>query len=87
VRQVLREPPGPAVPPPERAAYEPWESVEVAWERTAKAEASVQRVSPWEMELDPEEQARRDAEATRLQELSAKQARAEAKARRCGACM
>ncbi len=29
VRAVLREPPGPHVPPPERALYDPWDSVEV----------------------------------------------------------
>jgi hypothetical protein len=56
---------------------------QVAWDRTGKAEATVQRVSPWEMELDPAEQARRDAEAARLEELAARQARAEAKRLRC----
>ena len=29
VRAVLREPPGPHMPPPERALYDPWDSVEV----------------------------------------------------------
>ena len=82
VRQVLLEPPGPSVPLSERSKYDPWESVEIVWERTAKAEPSVQRESPWEMELDPVEQARRDAEAARLDELAARLARAEAKARR-----
>ena len=57
--------------------------LQVAWDRTGKAEATVQRVSPWEMELDPAEQARRDAEAARLEELAARQARAEAKRLRC----
>ncbi len=39
----------------------------------------MQRMSPWEMELDPAEQVRRDAETARLEELAARQACAEAK--------
>ncbi len=44
VRAVLREPPGPHVPPPERALYDPWDSVEVS---TSCATLDVMVQSSW----------------------------------------
>jgi hypothetical protein len=73
--------PGAGAPLAEREAYDPWESVVVKWERRA-AEEDTERVSPWEIEIDQEEEVRRDEEARRQIQAAARASRARASARR-----
>ena len=64
----------------EKEAYDPWESVVVRWDHLA--DDYVDRVNPWELEIDPEEEQRRWDEARRQQQAAARAHRARASSRR-----
>jgi hypothetical protein len=64
----------------EKEKYDPWESVVVRWDHLAPD--YVDRVNPWELEIDPEEETRRGDEARRLQQAAARSQRARASSRR-----
>lgn len=64
----------------EKEKYDPWESVVVRWDHLA--EDYVDKVNPWELEVDPEEETRRWDEARRQQQAAARAQRARASARR-----
>ncbi|KAK9851880.1 hypothetical protein WJX84_003835 [Apatococcus fuscideae] len=69
----------------QREAYDPWEALDVKWEMGGALEAEeggCLRVSPWEIEADPETEARRLEELRKQEEASARAARALAKSRR-----
>lgn len=76
--------PVPGVATPEEvAAFDPWESVRVEWDVTARDEDKFQWVSPWEIERDPEEDAIWEEKRRRAAEAEARAARAaRAKGRR-----
>ncbi len=70
----------------EREAYDPWEALDVEWEMGGALEAEeggCLRVSPWEIEGDPETEAQLAEEFRKQEEASARAARALAKSRRC----
>lgn len=52
----------------EKKMYDPWESVLVLWEKSS--DGVLERVSPWEIEIDPEEERRRAEEARRQQQAA-----------------
>jgi len=64
----------------EKEKYDPWESVVVRWDHLAQD--YVDRVNPWELEIDPEEETRRGDEARRLQQAAARSQRARSSSRR-----
>ncbi|KAG7673970.1 hypothetical protein Ndes2526B_g02554 [Nannochloris sp. 'desiccata'] len=64
----------------EKEKYDPWESIVVRWDHLAQD--YVDRVNPWELEIDPEEETRRGDEARRLQQAAARSQRARASSRR-----
>jgi len=64
----------------EKEKYDPWESVVVRWDHLAQE--YVDRVNPWELEIDPDEEIRRGDEARRLQQAAARSQRARASSRR-----
>lgn len=63
-------------PPAEKEAYDPWESVIVRWDKGYKTSEDTERVSPWEIEIDPEEERRRAEEAKRQQQAALRAQRA-----------
>lgn len=83
---VRQKQPGPGASLAEHEAYDPWEALDVEWEMGGALEAEeggCLRVSPWEIEGDPETEARRLEELRKQEEASARTARALAKSRRC----
>ena len=64
----------------EKEKYDPWESVVVRWDHLN--EDYLDKVNPWELEVDPEEESRRWDEARRQQQAAARAQRARASARR-----
>ena len=86
---VRQKQPGPGASLAEHEAYDPWEALDVEWEMGGALEAEeggCLRVSPWEIEGDPETEARRLEELRKQEEASARTARALAKSRRCALC-
>lgn len=61
-------------------AYDPWESLTVKWDNDNTGAAM--KVSPWEIEVDPEEQRRLEEARVRQLDARARQARALAKQHR-----
>lgn len=70
-----------------KEAYDPWEALEVEWDvgggHAAAHGNDCERISPWELESDPDEDARREEEKKKEAEASARAARAARGARRC----
>lgn len=64
----------------EKEAYDPWESIVVEWD--AGMQGDTERISPWELEIDPDEEQRRCDEARKQQQAAARAQRARASARR-----
>ncbi|KAK9824407.1 hypothetical protein WJX72_010057 [[Myrmecia] bisecta] len=81
IRNVMQQQVAATASQHEREGYDPWESLEVEWDG-ANENDSCERVSPWEVEVDPEEEARREEERKKQEEAAARLSRAEAKARR-----
>ncbi|KAK9803241.1 hypothetical protein WJX73_008882 [Symbiochloris irregularis] len=69
-----------------KEAYDPWEALEVEWDvgggHAAAHGNDCERISPWELESDPDEDARREEEKKKEAEASARAARAARGARR-----
>ncbi|KAK9833054.1 hypothetical protein WJX74_005940 [Apatococcus lobatus] len=85
VVKVRQKQPSPGATLAEHEAYDPWEALDVEWEMGGALEAEeggCLRVSPWEIEGDPETEARRLEELRKQEEASARTARALAKSRR-----
>ncbi|GMH41171.1 hypothetical protein BSKO_09081 [Bryopsis sp. KO-2023] len=62
-------------------SYDPWESLTVEWDNDT-SESPLMKVSPWEIEIDPEEEKRLEEERRREEEAKARAARAAAKQQR-----
>jgi hypothetical protein len=73
--------PGPEASLQDKITYDPWETVLVMWDAGGKhvGEATVERVSPWEIEIDPEEERRRADDARRQQQAAQRAQRSRAK--------
>ena len=85
VVKVRQRQPSPGASLAEHETYDPWEALDVEWEMGGALEAEeggCLRVSPWEIEADPETEARRLEELRKQEEASARAARALAKSRR-----
>lgn len=72
-----------------RDTVDPWESVTVKWDNTAvfvpidqPEDALMQSLSPWDLEIDPEEEKKRVEEARKHAQAAARAARARAGMRR-----
>ena len=62
----------------ELEAYDPWEAVRVEWDASrGHAVGECENVSPWELQLDPEDAARIAEDERRQQEAAARAARAD----------
>ncbi|KAL4423903.1 hypothetical protein ABPG75_001204 [Micractinium tetrahymenae] len=72
--------PGKEAPLEEKERYDPWESLVVHWDRALPDENET--VSPWELEIDPDEERRRAEEARRQVQAAARAQRARQSSRR-----
>ncbi|KAL4434797.1 hypothetical protein ABPG77_005324 [Micractinium sp. CCAP 211/92] len=77
--------PGKDAPPEEKERYDPWESLVVHWDRALPDENET--VSPWELEIDPDEERRRAEEARRQVQAAARAQRARQSSRRWACAM
>lgn len=84
VTNVRQQQPSAIDPLELREAYDPWEALEVEWDiGGGHGGNDCEKVSPWELESDPDEDLRREEERKKEQEASSRAARAARGARRC----